>query len=78
MNVKSFPGADCDMGNEVLSTSMRLEVIEQITEDRLIHLDFETVDNDYSEEVRQRFATFLQDIKEEGQYTIANRAQEKY
>ena len=76
LNVKTFPGADCDTDHELLSTSIRLKVVKQKADHRPIRFDFEAVDSGYSVEVRNRFANLLQDIDEEQPGAIANRARE--
>ena len=76
LNVKTFPGADCDTNHELLSTSIRLKVVKQKAYHRPIRFDFEAVDSEYSVEVRNRFANLMQDIDEEEPDAIANRARE--
>ena len=76
LNVKAFPGADCDTDHELLSMSIRLKVVKQKADHRPIRFDFEAVANEYSVEVRNRFANLLQDIDEEEPDAIANRARE--
>jgi len=76
LNVKTFPGADCDTDHELLSMSIRLKVVKQKADHRPIRFDFEAVANEYSVEVRNRFANLLQDIDEEEPDAIANKARE--
>ena len=76
LNVKTFPGADCDTDHELLSMSIRLKAVKQNADHRPIRFDFEAVANEYSVEVRNRFANLLQDIDEEEPDAIANRARE--
>ena len=61
LNVKIFPGADCDTDHELLSVSMRLTVIRQKADHRPIRFDFEAIDSEYSVEVRNKFVNRLQD-----------------
>jgi len=74
LNGKTFPGADCDTDHELLCMGIRLKVVKQKADHRPIRFDFEAVANEYSVEVRNRFANLLQDIDEPD--AIANRARE--
>ena len=75
LNVKNFPGADCDTDHVLLSTSIRLEVVKQKADHRPIRFDFEAFDSEYSVEVRKRFANLMQDVDEEETDAIGKRGQ---